>query len=358
MVGMERILAGLEATLRQGGNHRDLRQQLLHSLADHMGFDGGCVATLDPVTAMWTDCEVFEARRDPHFEARLFEAEYGHADVAPMTELVDRALPVAVLSRETKGDLACSARYRLAYEPAGIGDELRLALVDGGVPWGSVQLARSGRAARFQAPDAEALARLSAPLARLLRNSLLREATGATEEHSPGVILVEGTSAIEVSAGALAILGAAQLERLPAAIHGLVVQAKAGRAAKASCPSPSGGWAVLHASALGGRVAIIVEQARPLELADVVSRTLGLSARERQVVALVARGRSTKEIATALFISEWTVQDHLKSVFAKSGVSTRQELVAALFFGFWAPHHEQRSTPSVRGHYLTRRGAG
>jgi len=111
---------------------------------------------------------------------------------------------------------------------------------------------------------------------------------------------------------------------------------------------------VLHATPVGKRVAIVVERARPLELAEVVCHTLGLSPRERQIVALVVRGRSTKEIASGLFISEWTVQDHLKSVFAKSGVSTRQELVAALFFGFWAPHHEQRRTPSARGHYLRR----
>jgi DNA-binding CsgD family transcriptional regulator len=356
---LERVLEGVEATMRQGGSHRDLRQSLLRALAGKIGFDGGCAATLDPVTAMWTDCEVFEARRDPAFEARLFAAEYRHTDVAPMTELVDRPLPVAVLSLETKGDLARSVRYRMAFHPAGIGDELRLVLVDGGVPWGSVQLCRSQGSRSFEASDAEALARLSAPLARMLRGSLLVEATrGGDQEHSPGVIMFEGTSVIEMSSAAHAILGASQMDRLPAAIHGLVAQAKAGKAGKASCPSAGGGWAVLHATAVGDRVAIIVERPRPLELAEVVSRTLGLSPRERQLVTLVARGRSTKEIASALFISEWTVQDHLKSVFAKAGVSTRQELVAALFFGYWAPRHEQRSTPSIRGHYLPRRPAG
>ena len=44
----------------------------------------------------------------------------------------------------------------------------------------------------------------------------------------------------------------------------------------------------------------------------------------------VMAGRSSKEIAARLYISTHTVQDHLKAVFAKVGVSSRRELVACL----------------------------
>jgi DNA-binding NarL/FixJ family response regulator len=49
----------------------------------------------------------------------------------------------------------------------------------------------------------------------------------------------------------------------------------------------------------------------------------GISAREGEVLRLVARGQSNREIAAALVISEHTVARHLQSIFAKLGVSSR-----------------------------------
>ena len=53
--------------------------------------------------------------------------------------------------------------------------------------------------------------------------------------------------------------------------------------------------------------------------------------REEEIVKLVARGRSTRQISVALFISEHTVQNHLRSVFEKVGVHSRRELIQSLF---------------------------
>ena len=46
---------------------------------------------------------------------------------------------------------------------------------------------------------------------------------------------------------------------------------------------------------------------------------------------LVARGFSTGQISKALFISEYTVQNHLSNVFEKVGVRSRRKLVKRLF---------------------------
>jgi two-component system, NarL family, response regulator len=68
----------------------------------------------------------------------------------------------------------------------------------------------------------------------------------------------------------------------------------------------------------------------PLHLiAKLTDRVSGetLSERELEVLRLMAKGRSNKEIASALFISEGTVKSHGKSIFAKLNVASRTEAV-------------------------------
>ena len=60
----------------------------------------------------------------------------------------------------------------------------------------------------------------------------------------------------------------------------------------------------------------------------------GLTAREVQVLALAATGKSNREIAAALVISEHTVRRHLQNIFAKIGVSSRAAATA------WAFQHD------------------
>ena len=52
-----------------------------------------------------------------------------------------------------------------------------------------------------------------------------------------------------------------------------------------------------------------------------------LTKREYEVLALVAQGFTNRQIATALFISENTVQNHLRSIFDKLGVTSRIQAV-------------------------------
>jgi len=51
--------------------------------------------------------------------------------------------------------------------------------------------------------------------------------------------------------------------------------------------------------------------------------------RELEVLSLLARGRSNKEIGAGLHISEFTVKGHLRSIFAKLKVLSRTEAIAA-----------------------------
>jgi DNA-binding CsgD family transcriptional regulator len=55
-----------------------------------------------------------------------------------------------------------------------------------------------------------------------------------------------------------------------------------------------------------------------------------LSARESEIAALIAEGKTNGEIAAALFISQKTVETHLYNIFRKTGVTNRVQLARAL----------------------------
>jgi DNA-binding CsgD family transcriptional regulator len=84
-------------------------------------------------------------------------------------------------------------------------------------------------------------------------------------------------------------------------------------------------------------VSVIIEPPRPDELASLLVAAYGLSDREQAVAALVLQGRSTRQIARALHISPYTVQEHLTAVFDKVGVRSRGELVGQVFFRHCLP---------------------
>ena len=70
---------------------------------------------------------------------------------------------------------------------------------------------------------------------------------------------------------------------------------------------------------------------RDRELARIGGRTAagtGLTASEERVAALVAEGRTNREVAAALFLSQRTVASHLTHIYAKLEVRSRTELAA------------------------------
>lgn len=116
-----------------------------------------------------------------------------------------------------------------------------------------------------------------------------------------------------------------------------------------------GGWLSLHASLPDGtksqRVAIVIQPASPERVAPLRLETYGLSAREREreIATLIAAGLSTKALADRLYLSPWTVQDHLKSIFQKTGTNSRRELRARIFFEEFLPGIDARAPLAANG---------
>jgi DNA-binding CsgD family transcriptional regulator len=61
-----------------------------------------------------------------------------------------------------------------------------------------------------------------------------------------------------------------------------------------------------------------------------VKRDFKLTRRELEVVVLLCQGLSNKEISEKIFISEYTVKDHIKKIMRKMGVNSRSEIIASL----------------------------
>ncbi len=120
------------------------------------------------------------------------------------------------------------------------------------------------------------------------------------------------------------VVVAAQEARARAAAH---PHPRCGPAAACGCSStPRACRAPTAADA-----AVVIEPAKASEVAPLIVDAYELTPREVDVTRALARGLTTNEIARELHLSRYTVQDHLKSVYEKAGVSSRGELVAKMF---------------------------
>jgi DNA-binding CsgD family transcriptional regulator len=336
------------ALCRSGLAAPALHAEVLPLLGRAVGFDAAFWATTDPATMLFTGGAQVElpASTAPRFVANELLAD----DCNKFTEVARARSGVRTLAGATRGELRRSARYREILEPVGLGDELRVALRVRGACWGVLCLHRELGAPPFSPDDVELLRRLAPHLGEAIRTGLLLgEARGAESVEAPGVVML----APDLTVVGTTPAGGRWLEELgpappglpaPTAVCAVAVSLRASEhsAAGRSVPSArvrtrAGRWVVLHASWMSleaepehRAIAMVIEQARPLELAPLLMAAYGLTNQEREVTGQVARGRSTREIAASLFIAETTVQDHLKSIFDKTSTRSRRELVATL----------------------------
>jgi DNA-binding CsgD family transcriptional regulator len=317
-------------------------------------FDGICLVTMDPATSLPTG-EFVQNGLPEATRARMAEIEGSGEDYHAFGALSRSEPAVGALSAATRGDLSRSVRHRELRAPHGFGDELRAALSDEHATWGGLTLLRGDDQPSFTDAEVGTVASLLRALTQGVRRSLLATDALLVEsgEHMPaGVLVLDADNAVVTSDAAAdawlkQLLPVSPRRHVPPLINAVAARARTllqdsddRSVAQARVRATNGAWLVVRASTLDADdlVAVTFEPARPLDLAPLMAEAYELTARERAVTRLVAQGLSTRAIAERLYLSSWTVQDHLKAIFEKVGVTTRGELVARVFFGHRAPH--------------------
>jgi DNA-binding CsgD family transcriptional regulator len=286
---------------------------------------------------------------------RLFEFEYAE-DVNRYRDLLKQRSPVRSLHAATGGDLRRSARWRELYDGSGMADELRMVLVLDGRCWGFLKLLREQGDRAFSAEERVFLARLMPQIATSLRRARvadLPQAQRGEQRTTPGpgtVILDQDFREIAATPEAEAWMSRIRLacdgNITPTAVLAVAARVRSLRAAhpmpseepRVRVRGPSGEWVTISAAPLTGAAALdgaiaVTLAGSGAEAGTLVLEARGLTARERELASMVLAGYSNREIAERLFLSPYTVGDHLKAILEKVGAHSKRELIASALGG-------------------------
>jgi DNA-binding CsgD family transcriptional regulator len=312
---------------------RQLRVDLLGGLRRAVGFDAYAFVLTDPRTAVGSS---------------------PLADVpAPLLGMLPRLIRARYLTAANRWTGLDPGRVTLL-SAAGDGGPLGALLAAHGVAdvasvvfrdrfgcWGFLDLWRSG--GLFTAADARRVAAFAGPVTAALREC--QAATFVARPSSPsrpGPVVLLLSPELEVLGQTpqtheyLQTLIPPEAGRapVPACAYNVAAQLLAAESGVddhqpwARVHLAAGLWLTLRAARLGADVAVTIEESTPAERLDLFTRAHALSARESELLTRLASGADTREVAGRMFLSEHTVQDHLKSVFGKTRTRSRKALLA------------------------------
>jgi DNA-binding CsgD family transcriptional regulator len=321
-------------------------------------FEAYCVHVNDPSSGLITRTIPGDALIE-EWAPVFLKHVYFEDDVTPFGWMAQNRLSAMPLSEATDGKPERALRYRELMVPMGFRHEIRNVFTTGGQIWGCGSTWREPGSPDFTDREVDFFRRIAPHLAAGLKAAALRtEALAESGEDSiPGVLVldhkgrvVQHTQAAERWLRELEGLAPGWREAgdlLPAAVHTIVGVLRGtlgpgpdrdrNRIPRLLVRAHSGRWLALHGARTEphpereSETMIVIELAGSREVAWLRTAAYGLSGREQEVVALVARGLSTGQISRTLFISEYTVQDHLSNVFEKVGVRGRRALVKRLY---------------------------
>ncbi|MEV6659808.1 helix-turn-helix transcriptional regulator [Nocardia fluminea] len=323
---------------RAGHSAKRLRELVLVEIRARIPFIGHVFALTDPVTAVATAPLADVPGLDLALLPDLIRARY-------LTELnrwdTVRGTGAHSLLGATDGDPQRSLLWRTAQRDLGVSDSATVTFADRYGCWGFLELLRYTESP-FTTTELGVLSTLTTPLTAGLRRTVgatFVESDSRLAPLGPAVVLLDDTLRVRsrTAAAAESLLRLLPPDEpippVPASVYNAGAALLAAEAAVPLGPATSrvhlGGnrWLTVKADRIGPDIAVTLEPSTAAERLDLFARAHALSARESQVLTLLATGLDSRELAAELFLSEHTINDHVKAVLAKSGTRTRQRLL-------------------------------
>lgn len=334
--GVEAIARTFPTAAGQGLTIDELGALVSERVGSLVAHDGYLLVGMDPILGTGA----FLARRHGYgvTTARRMEAVEAE-NPCRFHRLAAGPRPVGVLDTASPGTATGAPDYRRLMAAEGVGSEMRVALTSHGMVWVALVLLREQGGRGFTEADVGRAHRLVPALTAGLRRFAISGPPRPSDRDLPPGVLVTGPDNTVLRATASADQW---IEQFPAPDTGdglapplwhLQLRARHGLPAHARLPT-SRGWIALEAQPLHGHnegeVVITIQPARAASLLDAVAAWHGLTPKEKAVAQHAVRGLAVKQIARHLDLSAHTVNDHLKAIYRKTAVNSRDELIAML----------------------------
>ncbi|TDD34140.1 helix-turn-helix transcriptional regulator [Actinomadura sp. KC06] len=349
-VSLDRLARELHALAEQGVSVEELTEVLCGAIGSQVAHDVLRLVHTNPAAGLWLGSLRGWHRDGPELAEELVLDRFADGDPCRPDDLARRPVPVGVVG-VGGGDGPRQRRTREILAAHGVGSELRLLVRDRRGVWGFVGVARAEGARPFDQDEMARLARLGPVLAATFRTFMGAQPLAPGVPALPaGVIIVGADHTVQqISPQAKEWLEQVWLPRQ----RGVTERALAPFAAEIShhtreniadpgawkpwmCLSKTsaGRWIALQGQPLdadgSGEVAIVVQAAGGELLLTSFCHWHEITARERQVIEQLCTATPPKRIARALEMSVHTVNQHLKTIYRKTGADGRDELLAAL----------------------------
>lgn len=311
-----------------------LRQQVLAEIRRVVGFDTHVFVLTDPETSVGVSplADVPPAML-PELPT-LIRLKY-LTDVNRWTAMTE---PVATLR-----DPARSLVWRELLDAHGIADVVSCVFRDRFGCWGFLDLWRTGGV--FSEPETLYLRGIAGAVTAGLRRAQARTFVAGSSGPAVGPVVLLLSDGLRVLGQTpqtheylrVLVPPAQGGTPIPASAYNVAAQLLAVEAGVDDNPPQArvhladGRWLSLRAARLESAerpIAVTIEDAAPAERATLFGRAFALTAREAELLGHLRAGRDTRDVAVRMHLSEHTVQDHLKSVFAKTGTRSRRTLLA------------------------------